>query len=61
MAKIQYTGKQFVITVSPELMRIMGWTKGAEVVIGKVPEKDLLYIEGIKKKRRNNEKGANRN
>ena len=51
MAKIQSTGKQFTITISPDLIKRMGWKKGTEVIISKIPEKDMLYIEEIRKKR----------
>lgn len=52
MTKILHTGKQFIVTVSPDLVKRMGWKKGTEVIINKVPEKDLLYIEEIKKRGR---------
>lgn len=51
MAKISSTGKQFTITIPKELMKIMDWDENTEVVISKYPEKDILFIEKIKKKR----------
>jgi len=51
MVKLLSTGKQFVVTISPDLVKRMGWKKGTEVIISKVLDKDLLYIEEIKKKR----------
>ena len=50
MAKISSTGKQFTITVPKELMQIMGWDKDTEVLISKYPEKNIVYIEKLKKK-----------
>ena len=50
MAKISSTGKQFTITIPKELMQIMNWNKDTEVIITKYPEKDIIYIEKIKKK-----------
>ena len=54
MAKILFTGKQYLITLSPELVKAMGWKKGHEVLVSKVPEKDLLFIEDIKGKKKTN-------
>ena len=50
MAKISSTGKQFTITVPKELMRMMDWDEHTEVVISKYPEKNILFIEKIRKK-----------
>ena len=50
MAKISNTGKQFTITLPKELMKMMGWNENTEVVISKYPEKDILFIEKIKKR-----------
>lgn len=50
MAKISSTGKQFTITIPKELMQIMEWDKHTEVVISKYPEKDIIFIEKIRKK-----------
>ncbi len=50
MVKLLSTGKQYVLTISPDLVKRMGWKKGTEVIISKIPEKDLLYIEEIKKR-----------
>ena len=48
MARILHTGKQYVITLSPDIIKKLGWKKGTEVIISKVPGKDLVYIEEIK-------------
>ena len=50
MSKISSTGKQFTITIPKELMYIMGWGKDTDVVISKYPEKNVVYIEKIRKK-----------
>ncbi len=50
MAKISYTGKQYTITIPKDLMQMMGWDKDTEVIISKYPDKNILYIEKIKKK-----------
>ncbi len=50
MAKISYTGKQFTITVPKDLMELMGWNEDTEVIISKFPEKNILFIEKIKKR-----------
>lgn len=52
MVKILFTGKQYMITISPDLIKKLGWKKGTEVIISKVPEKDLLFIEEIKKRKK---------
>jgi hypothetical protein len=52
MVKILFTGKQYIVTLSPDLVKRMGWKKGTEVIISKVPEKEILYIEEIKKRKR---------
>ena len=51
MTKILHTGKQYVVTLAPDLIKRMGWKKGTEILISKIPEKDMLYIEEIKKKK----------
>ena len=51
MTRLLFTGKQFMITVSPDLVKRMGWKKGTEVILSKIPEKDLLYIEEIKSRK----------
>lgn len=51
MAKISSTGKQFTITIPKELMQIMGWDKNTEVIIGKYPEREIIFIERIKTKK----------
>ena len=50
MAKISYTGKQYTITIPKDLMKVMGWDKDTEIIIGKYPEKNVLYIEKIETK-----------
>ena len=50
MSKISSTGKQFTVTIPKELMQIMEWSKDTEVIISKYPEKDIIFIEKIKKK-----------
>jgi len=51
MPKISSTGKQYTITIPKNIMKIMGWGKGDEVIISKYPEKELIYIEKITKKK----------
>ncbi len=48
MSKIMSTGKQHIITIPKELMKIMGWNKDTEIIISKYPQKDMLYIEEIR-------------
>ena len=48
MTKIQSTGKQYVVTISPDLIKRMGWKKGTEIIISKDHDKDMLYVEEIK-------------
>lgn len=48
MAKISYTGKQYVVTLPKDLMKMMGWDQDTEVFIGKYPERNIIYIEKIK-------------
>jgi hypothetical protein len=50
MAKIVSTGKQFMLTIPKDLIELMGWDSDTEVIITKYPEKDLLYIEKIRRK-----------
>lgn len=52
MVKLLFTGKQYMITISPDLVKKMGWKRGTELIISKIPEKELLYIEEIKKRKR---------
>jgi len=47
MAKIQYNGQQYTVTISPEHIERMGWKKGTKVYITKDPERELLYIEEL--------------
>ncbi len=51
MAKITFTGKQFVVTIPKDLIEIMGWDKDTEVIISKYPNKDILFVEKIKRNR----------
>ena len=51
MAKISFTGKQFTITIPKDMIEIMNWDENTEVVIGKYPEKDIIFIEKIKKRK----------
>ena len=52
MPKIMSTGKQFLLTVPKELVELMGWGTGTEVVISKYPGKDILFVEEIKRRRK---------
>jgi antitoxin component of MazEF toxin-antitoxin module len=52
LAKISFTGKQFTLTVPKDLMEMMGWDKDTEILISKFPNQEILYIEEIKKKRK---------
>jgi bifunctional DNA-binding transcriptional regulator/antitoxin component of YhaV-PrlF toxin-antitoxin module len=49
MAKIMFTGKQFVLTIPKDLVEMMGWGKETRVIVSKYPDKDILFIEKIKK------------
>ncbi len=49
MTKISFTGKQHTITIPKELVKMMGFKKGTEVIISKYPDKNILFIEEIKK------------
>ena len=48
MSKISSTGKQYTVTLPKDLMKMMGWDESTEIIIGKYPEKDILFIEKIK-------------
>ena len=50
MPKIQYTGKQYYVTISEDNVKRMKWKKGTEVYIAKDPDRNMLYIEEISKK-----------
>jgi phosphate uptake regulator len=52
MSKVQFNGKQYTITISPEHIKRMGWHKGTEVYVAKDPDRDLLYIEKMSGKQR---------
>ena len=47
MAKIMFTGKQYVITIPKDLVKHMGWDSDTEVIISKYPGKDIVYLEKI--------------
>jgi len=49
MSKIMFTGKQFVITIPKDLVKIMGWNKDTQVIISKYPNKDIIFIEKIQR------------
>lgn len=51
MVKVSYTGKQYVLTIPKDLVELMGWDKDTEVLISKLPEKDILFIEEIASKK----------
>ncbi len=51
MTKITFTGKQFVVTIPKDLIEIMDWDKDTEVIISKYPNKDILFVEKIKRNR----------
>jgi len=55
MARISSTGRQFIITVPKDLMVLMEWNKDTDVIISKYPDKNILYIEQIKKSARKSE------
>ena len=54
MAKIVYTGSQYLITIPKDLMKLLRWNT-EEVFVGKVYGKDIIFIEKIEttKTRRN--------
>ncbi len=52
MAKITFTGKQFMLTIPKDLVEIMGWDKDTEVLISKYPNQDIVYIEQIRKRKK---------
>ena len=47
MPKILSTGRQYIITISPEIMKTMGWEKGTELILSKVPGEKQVYIEEV--------------
>ena len=51
MVKITFTGKQYVITIPKDIVELMGWDKGTEVVISNYPEKEIVFIEKLKRGR----------
>ncbi len=46
-----HNGQQYTVTISPEHIERMGWKKGTKVYITKDPEKNLLYIEKMPRKK----------
>jgi bifunctional DNA-binding transcriptional regulator/antitoxin component of YhaV-PrlF toxin-antitoxin module len=53
MPKIQYNKKQYTLTVPKELIKQLGWGKNTEVLISKYPEKNIIFIEKIKRGSKN--------
>lgn len=51
MAKITYTGKQYVLTIPKDMVEMMGWEKGTEVIVSKYPNKDILFLEKIPRRK----------
>jgi|APSaa5957512622_1039677.scaffolds.fasta_scaffold134753_2 hypothetical protein len=47
MPKILSTGRQYIITISPEIMKTMGWEKGTELILSKVPGEKQVYLEEV--------------
>lgn len=45
MAKIQFNGNQYTVTIPPDAIKRMRWEKGTEVYIGKDPDRNILFIE----------------
>ncbi len=54
MPKIMSTGRQFIVTLPKELISLMKWKKGTEVLISKFPEKRILFIEEVSSNGKNN-------
>ena len=51
MAKITFTGKQYVVTIPKDLVELMGWSRDTKVIISKFPDKDILFVEEIKNRK----------
>ena len=51
MAKISFTGKQFTITIPKDMMEMMNWNENTQIIIGKYPEKNIIFIEKISRKK----------
>lgn len=51
MAKIQYNGRQFTITIPPTDIKMLGWAKGTDIYIAKDPNRPILYLEKISPKK----------
>ena len=54
MPKIQHTGRQYIVTISEENIKRMGWNKGTNVYIAKDPDRSILYIEEMPSKNKTN-------
>lgn len=52
MVKITFTGKQYVITIPKDIVELMNWDNDTEVIISKYPNRDFLFIEEIKKRKK---------
>ena len=49
MSSIVFNGNQHTVTIPVDAIERMGWKKGTKVYIGKDPDRDILYIEEMKK------------
>jgi hypothetical protein len=49
MTRILSTGKQYVLTIPKDLVELMKWKKGTEVIVSKYPGKRIIYIEEVGK------------
>jgi len=51
MAKlIQNKNKQFSVNLPKDVVESIGWKKGDNIIISKMPEKNIIFIERVKKK-----------
>ncbi len=41
-----------MITVSPDLIKRMGWEKGTDILISKDPDRDMVFMEEIKDRKK---------
>ena len=57
MPRILSTGKQFIVTISPEVMKAMGWKKGTELILSKTPGEKVVYLEEIGSGKEESKKG----
>ena len=51
MQTINYTGKQYTVTIPIDAIERMEWEKGTKVYIGKDPDRNILFIEKIPKRK----------